>query len=400
MNRKKVIIKFVKILGIIFVIAVLVLLTQIPYHNWQYKKLVQIREKHVQELTQRYEQILQQIANEIKEQISLSSNMITEENVRSLLKQGAQYRIESRILNSPDKLYLWMSNAEGDFVFGAPSGVFFNLNETYNQNIEIIKKDGHYLNRNDFLQRLVHLHKDIDLSNLQTGFWPGKGAWRFRDEHYESGYWYAHPKCLNLSTLVENNAGKLIGVLYLNVDDVRHRQLYFSKSSFTRNTIYSDFLNPIFETIVVICGLLLWFLMPTWVYVDAKQRDVKNPLGMAILAAAAPLIGLLIYLITRPEYYKSNICPECAKEVNGDLPYCPYCGYNLAANYCPQCQYAIQPDWAYCPSCRADLKAARLEPTWIDSGSEPEADTLQETDVSGTIKEETPDSAENKPESE
>ncbi|MBN2089442.1 zinc ribbon domain-containing protein, partial [candidate division KSB1 bacterium] len=349
MNRKKVIVKFAKILGTIFLIAIVVLILQIPYHNWQYKKLVQIREKHVQELTHRYEQILQQFVNDIKHGLDLyfmnikeKGKVISDEDALIWLKRITSNWIDSKILKSDEKLFLWMSDTEGNFLFGRPTGVFLKLNEAYDQHIEIIKKDGHYLNRNDFIRHLVHLHKNIDFGNLDTGDWGGYSAWRFRDNqrYYESGSLYDGSKFIKLSANVENVAGEVLGAIFLNVDDNRNQGMYLSKWSFSRYSIFSDFLNPIFGTIAVICGLLLWFLMPTWVYVDAKQRDVKNPMGMALLATVAPVIGLLIYLITRPEYYKSNICPECEKDVNGDLPFCPYCGYNLAANYCPQCQYA------------------------------------------------------------
>ena len=115
-------------------------------------------------------------------------------------------------------------------------------------------------------------------------------------------------------------------------------------------------------TFLVISGLFLWFLVLTWVYIEAKQQDVKNPLGWAFITLISFIIfGLTIYLITRPKTLKSFHCPQCEKELNGTKAYCPYCGFDLSSTFCPQCQYSIKQDWLFCPSCRAELKQEKQD---------------------------------------
>jgi len=113
---------------------------------------------------------------------------------------------------------------------------------------------------------------------------------------------------------------------------------------------------------LVISGLFLWFLVPTWVYIDAKQRDVKNPGMWAFFTMISAIIfRLTICLITQPTTLKSFHCPQCENELNDTKAYCPYCGYDLSSTFCPQCQYPIKQQWQFCPSYRAELKQEKIE---------------------------------------
>jgi len=136
--------------------------------------------------------------------------------------------------------------------------------------------------------------------------------------------------------------------------------MYYSKNRAARDDLYSV-LNPIFGILAGFSGFILWFLLPTWVYIDAQQRDVKNPGLWAFLTLVSAMFGLIIYLITRPPGLKTLNCPQCDKELNGTKAYCPYCGFDVSSTFCPQCQYPIKPDWTFCPSCRADLKQEKPE---------------------------------------
>ena len=115
-------------------------------------------------------------------------------------------------------------------------------------------------------------------------------------------------------------------------------------------------LIPIFVILLVVSGVFLWFLLPTWVYSDALERDVKNPGIWAFLSIVSLFFGLTIYLITRPAETKSFHCPKCEGELNGTRAFCPHCGNDLSSTFCQECQYPVKPNWSFCPNCRAPIK--------------------------------------------
>jgi hypothetical protein len=99
----------------------------------------------------------------------------------------------------------------------------------------------------------------------------------------------------------------------------------------------------------------LWVLLPTWVYVDARERGVRRAPLFAFLTVISSLVGLVVYLIARPEELKRLTCPGCAREVNGGA-FCPHCGRDLSSAICSACRYPLKPDWAFCPACRNEIK--------------------------------------------
>jgi hypothetical protein len=145
------------------------------------------------------------------------------------------------------------------------------------------------------------------------------------------------------------------GNLFLKVDDSAHNELYYSRDRAAESYIYRRLLLPLFGTLAVVSGLFLWFLLPSWVYIDAQQRGVSNPGVWAFITLISLIFGLAIYLITRPSTTKSLHCPKCENQLNGAGAFCPHCGFDLSSTYCPQCQYPIKPEWSFCPNCRAGL---------------------------------------------
>jgi len=71
-------------------------------------------------------------------------------------------------------------------------------------------------------------------------------------------------------------------------------------------------------------GILLWFLLPTWVYVDARERGMARARLWFVLVFISLFIGLLVYFIARPEQPRALPCPGCGREVNGGA-FCPSC---------------------------------------------------------------------------
>ena len=75
----------------------------------------------------------------------------------------------------------------------------------------------------------------------------------------------------------------------------------------------------------------------------------------AFLTVISSLVGLVVYLISRPEDMRTLACPGCAREVNGGA-FCPHCGRDLSSAFCPACRYPLKSEWAFCPACRTELK--------------------------------------------
>ena len=142
----------------------------------------------------------------------------------------------------------------------------------------------------------------------------------------------------------------------MKVDDKANAEKYYNDRRMDPGT-FNSAVQIVFIVLLSISGAFLWFLLPTWVYIDAQQRDVKTPGIWAFLTLTSLFFGLTIYLITRPSTLKSFNCPKCDGELNGTRAYCPHCGYDLSKSFCQQCQYPIKPEWQFCPNCRAEIKS-------------------------------------------
>ncbi len=125
-----------------------------------------------------------------------------------------------------------------------------------------------------------------------------------------------------LSTPLKRADGAALGSLYLKRSPVRDS--YYRRD------------EPL-EAVFTVSGSLwrlsfafLWVLLPTWVYVDARERGVRRAPLFAFLTVISSLVGLVVYLIARPEDLKRLTCPGCAREVNGGA-FCPHCGRDLSS---------------------------------------------------------------------
>ncbi len=357
MNKKKLIRKMAIPAAVIFIISVVVLLLfEGPIEQRLYKEHVAELNAHLAELTEKSQADLAEIAGKIA---AIETGEIGASRVVAELQ--SEFLRDNQNIDQAKK-YLWMSNQRGEFIFGVPAQVFAKLNTGFDKNSEVINRDGHYKDRNDFLMELVDKHDNIDFSDRalseQEGYYPGRNEgmieWRFYKEPRED-WQYSRPRTLVLSAPVANAAGAVVGGLFLKVDDSANRKLYYSRNYATRSAIYNDLLEPLFGTFAVLSGIFLWFLLPSWVYIDAQQRGLSNPGVWAFIALISLVFGLAIYLITRPATMKSLHCPKCENQLNGGA-FCPHCGFDLSSTYCPQCQYPIKPEWSFCPNCRAEIK--------------------------------------------
>lgn len=338
MERKKILKKMAKIAVILAILSVAILLFESIQTRRIKKDRLTKKNHHITQLTDYYQNYLDKVAEKI-------SDLMVNPEVIS--------QIKSEILKQTPKtkLYLWMSDTNGEFVFGAPSPVFTRLNKVFDKYKNIFEKDGYYVNRNEFLAKVVYKHDDINFSKFNFSE-EGKNINRWRLFRKD---WVllsdSSSTRLSFSTPIFNTENQILGDLHLNIDHTRARN--------EEHIFETSFFEGLFEFSHVVFGMslfFLWVLIPSWVYIDARQRDVKNAAKWALITVISFGFAAMVYLIVRPAGLKSFYCPECDKELNGTKAFCPYCGFDLSSSFCPQCQYPIKPEWQFCPSCRFDIQ--------------------------------------------
>ena len=125
---------------------------------------------------------------------------------------------------------------------------------------------------------------------------------------------------------------------------------------------------------VAIVGALLaalWLSLIIWAFRDMRSRS-QDPFAhilAALLVAALPVMGVIIYLILRPsetlaegferaleeeallqEIEERPHCPGCSRTVQSDWILCPYCHTRLK-KACPDCNSLMELQWNLCPFC-------------------------------------------------
>ncbi len=115
----------------------------------------------------------------------------------------------------------------------------------------------------------------------------------------------------------------------------------------------------------------LWVSLIVWAYRDMRSRS-RDPLAQflsALVVAALPIVGIVIYLILRPpetlvEAYERALeeeallqeieerpsCPGCSRTVQSDWILCPYCHTRLK-KACQDCNSLLDLQWNLCPFC-------------------------------------------------
>lgn len=115
----------------------------------------------------------------------------------------------------------------------------------------------------------------------------------------------------------------------------------------------------------------LWLSLIIWAFRDMRlrSRDPFAQLLAALLVAALPIFGVIIYLILRPpetlaEAYERALeeeallqeieerpaCPGCSRTVLENWILCPYCHTRLK-KACPDCNSLMALNWNLCPYC-------------------------------------------------
>jgi hypothetical protein len=80
-----------------------------------------------------------------------------------------------------------------------------------------------------------------------------------------------------------------------------------------------------FLGLIIVGVIALNIALPIWVARDAKSRGMDNAVVWMILVMLTGIIGLIIYIFTRPQ---GNLvpCPQCANKRLQVSAKCPRCG--------------------------------------------------------------------------
>lgn len=255
--------------------------------------------------------------------------------------------IESRFFeeqaNGP--FYVWAMDTKGEFVFGVPQSAFRKLNALYDREVTPRLKEGVLLDRQTLLLSLVD-----DSDELGTEEGPEGKAIEIVERGMRWNLRRSEPaNTFVLSSPLKTAEGAALGSLYLKRSPVVQDDRY-------RADERVQILLGVSGGVLAASCAFLWVLLPTWVFVDARERGVRRAPLFAFLTVLSSLVGLVVYLIARPEDGRTLACPGCAREVNGGA-FCPHCGRDLSSSFCPACRYPLKPDWAFCPTCRTEIKA-------------------------------------------
>ncbi len=247
--------------------------------------------------------------------------------------------VQSKYLEDYPKspMHVWAMDVKGEFLFGVPAEDFARLNTAYDRFREEIERDAYYPDRQAFLRRLIG-HEDVDFGAVE-GSDDEAPRWRsYREDDRERPLF---------SASIKGEAGNVLGTLYMKLGPE-------SWEGSPYNNLVEG-LGGALATVMVLSGMFLWFLLPTWVYVDARERGVERAKLWFLLVLISAFLGLIVYLIARPEQAKVLRCPGCEGEVNGGA-FCPHCGRDLATAFCAACRYPLKRDWVFCPSCRTEIR--------------------------------------------
>jgi len=245
------------------------------------------------------------------------------------------------------RLYLWAMDTHGQYLFGVPDEAFARLNAAYDKYKAAIEEEGRFADRQEFIRRQIQDHAVFDWSR----YLPDEAS-RVNRRHSPDWSWYQEDGRV-FSTPFESAEGEMLGNLYVKVvglDD------------------HSWFQSGVYEVPVTISAILfvtsivfLWFLLPTWVYLDARGRGMSSPVTWSALTLISLVFGLAAYLIVRPEDGAGAVCSKCWRTATGGT-YCAWCGSPVASEFCQGCGFPTRPEWLYCPNCQASLKPKPDEP--------------------------------------
>ncbi|HVO09207.1 MAG TPA: zinc ribbon domain-containing protein [Vicinamibacteria bacterium] len=269
---------------------------------------------------------------------------------------GLVGEVESRYFEeySAAPMQVWAMGTDGRFLFGVPREGFDKLNAVYDREVAPNLREGVFIDRQTFLRTLADSSEEIG----PASFAPPRGEHRSEPDQ-ETGVWdrwrqYGHDpsRSFVVSAPLKSATGTALGSVYLK------REIPWHEAG---GSPVREGFEAVGGGVAGFTAAFLWLLLPTWVYVDARGRGVRRAWLFAFLAAMSGPLGLIVYLIARPEGLLSLRCPGCDREVDGGA-FCPHCGRDLSTAFCGTCRYPLKPDWSYCPACRSEIRPQPSRP--------------------------------------
>jgi hypothetical protein len=80
----------------------------------------------------------------------------------------------------------------------------------------------------------------------------------------------------------------------------------------------------VFMLVLVVGSTVVWILVAIWAARDASARGMDNSALWVVLILFTGLIGLIIYLVTRPQG-ELVLCEECGSKRLRESRRCPHC---------------------------------------------------------------------------
>jgi hypothetical protein len=80
----------------------------------------------------------------------------------------------------------------------------------------------------------------------------------------------------------------------------------------------------IFIGVLSVGSLIAWIFISLWVYKDATSRGLDNSGMWLVLVLFTGMIGLIIYIVTRPQG-DLKTCRECGNKRLRESRRCPHC---------------------------------------------------------------------------
>ncbi len=342
MERKKILGRAAVAGGAVVVAALVAIVVSLVGERRAMEHRRAARDAHVASLTKEYQAYLDETAQKIKG-LPVDPRVIADVQTRHFQQRPALW------------LYVWADDNQGAFLFGVPADAFGRLNVAFDQNREVIARDNHFANRDQFLRTFLHDTRRIapaspdgdvkEKTRDDDAHW-----WRFHGESDEGRSGAERSNVLFLSSPIQDEASGTVGTLNLKLVDAQDQALY----SLWGDSGWRD-LRDVAAGVFAFACAWLWFLLPSWVYIDAQEYGVPRPLLWALLTLIGSVFALMVYLVSRPPGPLELRCPQCSKPLSGSKAGCPYCGADLSSAFCAQCQYPVKPDWSFCPSCRSAL---------------------------------------------
>ena len=320
---------------VIFITVIIIIIANLTFSfepgvSSAREKQNEFAKKYITELKQNSERILKSSDTDI--------NRLKSE-IESELKKVQESFEEFEIL-SKTKIYLWTSDSNNNYLKGTPEKDLAFLNQVYKKNKTMIKNDMVFKNKNEFFINFLTHQENFDFDNTNLKI---ENSWRFSNEKIwdkeNRGVFY-----IRLKKAGQNKD------LHLIIDDSRNRWSVYANTALE---LKKDQVR--YNRLINILGfLIIWLMIPSWIYQDAVKRKIEYPLIWAMLSLFSFIFGLLIYIYFRP---KSEVnCSSCNHSNHVNSEYCVNCGIELLKrDRCNSCDKAISSTWKFCSHCGEDL---------------------------------------------